>query len=669
MTRAGTFALVGLGAFALALAALLAPLALPPGADPGQWLAMGRGGELTGPATAPPLVPAILRLLFEALPLGAALVATKLLAVALFAAVALASGFLAGEVAGPRARAWGFALAAANPLLALQVVIGAYPQLAALALALAGFAFLLRFEEGGARRDLVFIAVALALVAVAHPYTTVLVAIAAAGLLATALADRARARRVALALGLALVLALPMAAWHARLLGALKDYRATSPSTAGSVASALGHRFLEWPALFALAGVLLVGVVLAGRARDRVSARVGGALAAGAIAVFALAPFALTGRALLLGLVALGVVAAAGLARLPRRGALAVALVVALSAPVTLAGVALALPRHAPLGDDSLAAFDAIGRGDGAVLVASPWANADAWWLAGIESRRVLPADAEVWLVTREAVERSVDAKTVLAGVDALASRDARVVDGGNASRAANPELWAWNAFEFAPLLRVPDDGVEIVARADDGGADWLAAAGSANATRVAPMHFRLDGGYWTMQRLTRAAGNAVTIEWTPALVAPGATLATLRVPVLAGAGSRFAEVAIEGATARVLVENELTRATTLVVLTATSRGGASLARTGEGLAVEAAASSEGALALAIELRVESVGASATWAPTSAREILDRWSVTHVLARGENARLDARFERDPEFVRAFESGDDVRVWRRVAATA
>lgn len=647
--RARLAALAALGAMVIATAALLARVQFPPGADPGLWLATARG-DLAGPPTAPPLVPLLLRAVFAA-PVGAAFAMTKALALALYALVALAAGALAEAVGGRAARAWGIGLALANPLLLQQVVIGAYPQLAGLALALAGFAWLARYEASGARRDLALASGALALVAASHAYTTALVALAAACYLAFS----GLARRVLVALAFALALALALAPWYVRYLGALKSYAPTSAGTAGAVAVALGSTLAQWPGLLALFAAISIGGALALRSRAG-GARVTVSLLVACVALFAATPFALTGRVLLFACVALVPLAAAGLARAPRSVAIGAAVALALFAPLTLAGVAEELPRHAPLGEPTLAAARALEGERGAIVVASPWANVDAWWLAGLTGRAVLPADAEVWLATDDAVRRAMDAKTVIAGTHALDGGAARVIDGGNASRASSPAVWAANAIDFAPLVRVPDEGLEIEAAPG-----WLAAASSAPAVAAGGegIAFALDGGWWRIERRATGSDDRATLAWR--FRAEGAALAEVRVPVLPGEGARFVEWDVGASGARVVVEQEWSGARSEVALAWVADAPVEAALRDGGLVLTLSPGS-GEARLTLTVRVPVEGAS-EWRATNATAILDAWSATRVYARGANAALDARFDRDPLFARAFEQGD-VRAWKR-----
>lgn len=676
------------------LAIVESPTPFPPGGDPGHLLALSHAitGEPTeGPLAYAPGLPAIFALLRIAIgdDPRALLVAIKALGLALFlaqaAGVAALAGALAPSGAERRAAAWGFGVACANPLAWFQILWGGYPQF--LAVALACFALALLSRALRAERPFANAALAGALfagVAAVHTYTTLFTAPAALALL-LASARRSRAWRAPLAAGataggVAAALAVPLLPTYFRIATGVRGGGAES-SYSGAFTEIGRSLSARWEIALVAGLLLLVAFVSARRSPWPLHAReLAIAFAAGLATLLVATPPLLVAR--LADFLAVGAIAAAA-ARLaalareqrdPRRAA--VVLVAGLLA-LTAVDAAATHPRFAALDENDLDAMRAVADlPPGRVLVASPWPNADGWWLEGIAGRPALVGDLLKWYALDSEAERSVAARTLVAGLSLLDGGALRVVDASPATTHGAPALWVRDESEYYPLVEhdaalafaIVEQGFRETAWGPAGHRNVTVEQDAGNGVLVT----RGDSGPVRVERETRGTAEGVRLAWTFS-VATGTVgeLDLARVALVAPPGVVFhaaqregdrawidAEFVWEGLHRRIEVRVDAPADWRFSFAPVGPYGAAVVTFAFEGTGLRA-------LAFALDLAVAGIEPE-PWKLVEERDLLAEWDVRYAYVRGPLASDRERFDGDPAFERVWSRGD-VTLYRVVNA--
>lgn len=689
-------ALVGLAAVT-ALALIEAATPFPPGGDPGHILALSHAftgnpteGDLAY-APALPLAFAGLRALFGD-DATALLGAIKAFGLALFLAQASGVAALASALALPgserRAAAWGFAAGCVNPLAWFQILWGGYPQFLAVACGAGGLALLARAarsERTRTRARLAATAGALfALAAATHTYSAVFFAVAALALLVSR-ARLDRAWRAPLAAGataggVAAALALPALPTYLRIASDVRTGGGESSYLAALLDA--GHAIrVRWEV--ALLAGLVVLVALAGARRrpwPRDASILLVSLGVGLAALFAVTPPLLVTRLADFLAVAVLAVVAARLAAIetgkedPRRAA---AVLLAGLFLVTALDVRDTHPRYATLDGNDVEAMRAVAElPPGRVLVASPWPNADGWWLEGLAGKPALIGDLLKWYALEAEAERSVAARTLVAGTAALDGGALVLVEGAPATTHGSPSLWVRDVAEFYPILEHDVALSAAVVRAGTRDVTWLP-AGHRNVTLELDRDARAlvtrgDAGPLRVERASRGTEAGVELDFRFDL-APGepGEVARARIGLAAPPGVVFHRAFREDE--RLVIDAEFVweRLARRVIVDVDAPGAwrASFSPVGPYGASVVNVTFEGdghrALEVAIDLSVEGARPR-EWTLVGERELLAAWDVKYAYVRGPLASDRARFDGDPAFELAWTRGD-VALYRVVDA--
>ncbi|MHB8633094.1 MAG: hypothetical protein ACYDBQ_03875 [Thermoplasmatota archaeon] len=404
--------------------ALLVPYVFPSGGDPGHMIAVGRG--TVSRESYAPLVPLLLALVAAGGPFALTSFLVKLFAIASLAFAAAGTAYLTRCLTDhPIAPRWAFLVAALNPMALYEVLWGGLAQFWGMGFALFAVAHALQWRTGAVHR----VAAAACAVATLYAHAYMATFLAAAGL-TVLLFQRPwredRQQAVLLAAGAAAA-CVPALVVQVHVAGELR--RAVEPPALLSTSYMPGVlKLLE--ARSAVAAAALVVLLLAAAAlarglpagvrRERLFAWSAG-FGAGFLLLLLVTPASLAGRAFYI-LPALFIPWTSIALTKPRRALQAATWVaVALLAGSSLQAYAADRSFFDPMGADSLAAFQALGKEHPqAVAVYSPFANVDGWWMEAVTRAPSVPTDlARLYTLSPE-VEGMDSALVAAAGESAL---------------------------------------------------------------------------------------------------------------------------------------------------------------------------------------------------------------------------------------------------------